>query len=240
MVVGVLLLAAVGTLLYGAVQARDRYTIFPNVSIGGVDVGGMTQDQAAEALRRAGLTNVSANVRATVVYPDESQLVITGKEAGLELDPDQALIAAYGYGRDGSFMQNGIAYFKSMRQSYNFPLEQASVDENAVRAMVKTFTDAYNSTLSDDAYTVERDAVVIVKGVGGGLADVDEATAVAISALGDSAAQNAPVTARYEIAADSRGALDLKAIYDQVFVEMKNPELSADGSITPGRHRRQL
>ena len=233
-VVLALVLAALGTLLYGAVQARDRYTIFPNVSIGGVDVGGMTQDQAAEALSRAGLTAAPGNVKATVVFPDASQLVVTGKDAGLSLDADKAIMDAYDYGRKGSFIENGISYFKSMRESCNFPLEQATMDENAVRALVKAFAEQYNAGLADDAFTVEKDAVVIVKGAGGGLASVDDATAVTLKALGDSAARNVPVTVNYEIPADSRGELDLKAIYDQIFVEMKNPELSADGSIKEG------
>ncbi len=233
-VVLALVLAALGTLLYGAVQARDRYTIFPNVSIGGVDVGGMTQDQAAEALSRAGLTAAPGNVKATVVFPDASQLVVTGKDAGLSLDADKAIMDAYDYGRKGSFIENGISYFKSMRESCNFPLEQATMDENAVRALVKAFAEQYNAGLADDAFTVEKDAVVIVKGAGGGLASVDDATAVTLKALGDSAARNVPVTVNYEIPADSRGELDLKAIYDQIYVEMKNPELSEDGTIKEG------
>ena len=234
-VVLALAVAALGVLLYGAVQARDRYTIFPNVSIGGVDVGGMTQDQAADALSKAGLTTAPAAVKATVVFPDDSQLVVTGKDAGLSVDADKAIMAAYDYGRKGSFIENGISYYKSMRDQCDFPLlEQATVDENAVRSLVKTFVEQYNAGLADDAFTVEKDAVVIVKGAGGGLANTDDATALTLTALSDSASKNAPVTVNYEIPADSRGELDLQAIYDQIFVQMKNPEVASDGSITEG------
>ena len=233
-VVGVLVLAALGTLMYGAVQARDRYTIFPNVTIGGVDVSGMTQDQAESALQRAGLSGEFADVAATVVFPDKSELTITARDAKLKMDPDQAIRDAYEYGRDGSFMQNGISYLKSMRSHRDIPLDAtASVDENAVRALVKTFTETYNAGLNDDAYTVEKDFIVIVKGAGGGIASVDDATAVALNALNESIHTGKPVTAAYEIPADSRGELDLKAIYDQIFVEPKNPGFS-DGAITEG------
>lgn len=89
------------TLLLGVVIGFDIYhagQVFPGVSVAGVDLSGLSQDEAAELL--------SLNV----VYPQEGRIIFQGDqvwpakpaELGLYLDSETSAAAAYSVGRQGN------------------------------------------------------------------------------------------------------------------------------------------
>ena len=49
-------------------------TIYPNITVGGVDLSGMTLDQAEKALSNAGFEKTASNVSVTVNFPDGEKL----------------------------------------------------------------------------------------------------------------------------------------------------------------------
>ena len=90
-------LAVFGTL------AHTSGVIYPNVSACGVQLGGMTVEQAAAALAESDW-NVYAGKSVTVRFPGETELTITAEEAGLVGDETEMAQRVFDYGRDGGFL----------------------------------------------------------------------------------------------------------------------------------------
>lgn len=70
----------------GMVLVAKKDAIFPNVSVCGTDVGGMTQSEAAEAIRAAGWDDTSAPVL-TMTFPGDRTITVTATEIGFEATP---------------------------------------------------------------------------------------------------------------------------------------------------------
>ncbi len=93
--------------------AQSRSTFFPNYSINGVDVGGMTQIQAADALE-VRLPNVKVNL----YFPDQKTPVATETVSALGFSPKSSYEALarkfYQKNRSGGFFSAGWRYLRAL------------------------------------------------------------------------------------------------------------------------------
>ena len=121
--VAVIAVAAVAVVGMGAYVA-GRDTIFPNVTVAGVDVGGMSYDMALSTLMDKGVA-VPSGVEATAVLTGTVSVTVTSDEAGLTGSLTEAVDQAYAYGRDGSFFANLGTYMKSLSGSFEVYGERA-------------------------------------------------------------------------------------------------------------------
>ncbi|MDP2711154.1 MAG: L,D-transpeptidase/peptidoglycan binding protein [Solirubrobacteraceae bacterium] len=101
--------------------------------VGGVDVGGLTREQALEhAERRVG----SLIARPAHIELGDRRYTLTPDEAGVRIDLRSAIERAYDAGREGSFVSRGWRKLTGGRLSQDVPV-QAVVDGLAVRRFVE-------------------------------------------------------------------------------------------------------
>ncbi len=193
-------------------------TVFPNVSVAGVELADLTQEEARQALIDAGYEDSTNNVSVTVNFPDGDTMTVSGEDAGIRLLAGSAAETAYLYGKDGSFFANELCYIKSLFTKVDLDRSgESTVNEENIRAIVNAYTDAYNEKSMEDAYTINSDSIEVVKGTGGILADADDVYELVMSAFPESAASNTPVTVDYTMDAESE--LDFQNIYDRIYIE---------------------
>jgi hypothetical protein len=90
---------------------KGLHTIYPNVRINGVELGGLSSEEAADILNRSGYDeNKDASV--TVLLPMDYSLSITTEEADMDRSSSSAADMAYRYGRDGFFLDNFLKYLR--------------------------------------------------------------------------------------------------------------------------------
>lgn len=94
----IVLLAVLGVCTYGFIL-KGSDTIFPNVYVAGVNVGGLKRDAAINAVTLA-VEQETATDTLTVVLPDRT-IDFTPEITNVALNPDEAADAAMNYGRDG-------------------------------------------------------------------------------------------------------------------------------------------
>ena len=130
----VVLLAVSAALVYGF-SLINNGSIFPNVHISGVDVGGMTYAQADELLQKE-LSVSEEDYTLTVKLPDRD-LVFRPEIKDERVDTAMVLDAAMAYGR-----QNGpFTAIKTYRNSKDVPYELSiethiPIDEEAFREKI--------------------------------------------------------------------------------------------------------
>ena len=99
LVVIALIFAIVGLVVLFTPEAPDD-RIIDNVYAGGINLGGMTQDEAKNALHLA--TDNTFSVQNMVVTLPDATLTISPEDSGAALDVDAVVEEAYEYGRTGT------------------------------------------------------------------------------------------------------------------------------------------
>ena len=147
-----LILAVVGILLFSGRDANSG-KILDNVYIGTLNVGGMTEEEAAKALKPTATLYAQSDM---VVTLGTAQLRLTPKDTGVALDIDALVDAAYSHGRGGSKAELEAAMEAAKTQDHIIGLlPYLNLNEDYIRStLVKCAQDA-GSTLTQTTYGLE-------------------------------------------------------------------------------------
>ena len=193
-------------------------TIYPNVQLEGVDVGGETRTAASmrmEQLAPEGYADKSVTIR----LPLDETLTVAAESVGLGGTRSEAVELAYGYGRDGNALQNAFCYLRCLLgRGVNILWEGSGIDETALRSLTDEAAARVNEKLSRSGVDIREDSIVIVKGAGAAQAD-GEALATLVR---DAFTRRDYTATDYEPQLVSEDTTDLQALYDQIYTEPVN------------------
>ncbi len=209
-------LVLVGTFVGFGLAAKGRDTIYPNVSVAGIQVGGMTVEEATAALQGAGLDNYGGKA-VTVEFTNSLSVQITSEAAGVRLQLDQAAEDAFAHGRSGGFIGNTLKYIRSLFGETELPLGAAfSIDEAYIRGQISQAAVAL-LTGSDDAYTLGENKLTLVKASNG--LSIDENAVY--QKIYDAFAKQDYSTIQFEPeSAAGADGLNLQTLHDSIFKEV--------------------
>lgn len=135
----------------------DDHLILNNVSIAGVDVGGMTQEQAVTAVQNA--VTEKYNTQPMVVTIVDEQLELTPDLTGFSLDIPAAVEQAYGLGRTGSKVQRKEEQLLAATKGIVTDIAPyLSVNETAILAQLDTMQIASSAELVETTWEVAGEA----------------------------------------------------------------------------------
>ncbi len=152
----VLLIALVigGSFLLNA--ANDDGLILNNVTVAGVNLGGMTQEEAVAALALA--TKDSYTAKEMVISLPEATITLPPAHTGAKLDVEAAVKAAYKYGRTGSRAEREAARAQSLVGAHHIPLlPYLQLNTEYIQDVLNKYCATVNSGYSPASYTVEGD-----------------------------------------------------------------------------------
>lgn len=109
-VVATLLAVTAAAMGIALMHISNLNTIYPNVSVLGTQLGGMTRSEAERALEQAGIGD-AADVALVLEMPGGS-LELTYADAGLTADAEEIAAFAFDYGRSGSAPANAVEYLR--------------------------------------------------------------------------------------------------------------------------------
>ncbi|MDR0863251.1 MAG: VanW family protein [Oscillospiraceae bacterium] len=213
-VVAILIVTFIGTGVYAS--AMD--TIYPHVRVAGIDLTGLTVEEAELRLVSAGYQSSVERVAATVKLPNDSAIAITGTEAGLSPNARIAAERAFAHGRDGGFFKKEIALLGSvLSPTVIDDSDIVQLDEAAVREAVAGPVQQFNESLVSGSYTVETDRIEIIKGAGTTAADANAVFELAVKSLYESLDTKSPVAAEYTLPEGEHNTeADLLTIYNEI------------------------
>lgn len=214
-IVAVVVAALCVVLLAGSLIVANRDTIFPKVTVNGTDVAGMTQEQAAEAIRTAGWDDPDAAVL-TIVFPGEETFAVSARETGFTATADEAAQAAWEYGRSGNILSNFFTYLRCAVSGKEMRDELSTgVDEAALRARVEAEIGELNLDLSEGNIEIDEEESIlkIVKGASLITIDPEEVLSTILDALQQH--QYGEVTFRMQ-SQDEADQVSMQELYDAV------------------------
>lgn len=137
-------------------QPKDDGRILDNVIVGGVNLGGMTKEDAANAIRLSiepGLTTKSMIVRL-----DNDVLELTPDMTGIWLDVDELVDAAYEYGRTGTNMEQNLTRAQAESKPHNIALlPYLRLNLTKIRSAVDEFCAGYSVSMVQPTVTISGD-----------------------------------------------------------------------------------
>jgi len=128
--------------------------ILDNVSVAGIDVGGMTKSEAATALQNAIGNSYSEETMVVTLLDNSVQL--TPELTGVKLDIDAAVDVAYSYGRTGSTTQRNQDQLKALSDGIAADITKCiSLNTASVKAALSKLITDTSSTLTQTTYTIK-------------------------------------------------------------------------------------
>lgn len=208
-------------------------TVFPRVSVSGVEVGGMTKDEAALAIDESGVyghSEEAVSVTIPIGSAEGSVLTLTAEEAGVAVSPEYAATLAYEYGRDGSFISNMMKYIGCLtvgnELDYN---SEFTIDELYVRSEISLFAGSVNAMYMETETSIGEDSIRVIKGGSAVKVNEDE-----LYKLVESAFRNENYTELlYEPEVTEAEGIDIDRLYDTIFREPVDSEYDREtGGVT--------
>ena len=131
----------------------DDGLIFDNVMVAGVNLGGMTPEQAVKVIHAA--TDLTYTGTDMVVTLPDTTLTFTPAQTGASLDVFAAVEAAYDYGRTGSLAERRAAKAQIQSGEYHIALlPYLSLNTTYIRQQLDAYGASFNSTYCDSSYSV--------------------------------------------------------------------------------------
>ena len=221
----VLLVLAGGGGAYGAYRVSQLDTNYPNLSVNGIPVGGLTREQTIEALNNGGWEKRITTPLTVTTLGGQSFMVDPLKSGVLQTTEGIAEMA-YNYGREGNIIENLISYLRCRFK----PTELEHPEQNADRAYLAECI-AQNradmeALLGEAEYVpdYEGEKLVLRKGWGQLKLDEDGLTEAIIAAL-----QAGKLEITYDRLAVELTEPDFDAIHAELLKEPKDASFTDDG-----------
>ena len=162
----VLLIAVIISVWYFFGWPSDDGLILNNVTVAGINLGGMTREQAEEALRRA--TDQTYTHQDMVVELPDTNMSFSPEETGAQLDVDAVIQAAYDYGRKGTYEEREQAKESALSQVHHIALlPYLTLNTDLIRSRLEEYGANFNSEFADSSAVMEGDAPVLDSGAEG-------------------------------------------------------------------------
>lgn len=230
--VTILLLAAIiaGVLLFANAN-KDDGKILNNVTVAGINIGGMTPEEAAAALHRA--TDMTYTVENMVISLPDTILELSPKDTGAKLDVNAAVEAAFNYGRTGTAEENKQAKANSLLSNHTIALlPYLNLNTDYIRDQLEQYGEAFNSDFQESSWELvgempklegdqfdenaKPQTLVLVPGKPGRHVDIDKIYNDVLDAYSmNEFSVKTNMTDKEQIPE----ALDLKALFDMLCTE---------------------
>ena len=238
----VLLLSIIGALVFLFVIDPNGGKILNNVTIGGIDVSNMNRAEAKAAIHAA--TDQTYSQRDFIISLPDTELNLSPADTGALLDVNALVKQAYDYGRVGTDEEKAKALADSATTVYAIEfLPSLTLNRDYIRQTLETYVNGYNSVYS--ASTAELDGampildgaaegftneiqdrnLVVYLGTPGRYIDVDKAYDRILEAYNQNKFDITVTTEEEEVLPE---AIDLKALYDQYYSEVKDAHVDPE------------
>ena len=187
--------AAVAGLLTGGILGFGLYAngyenVFPGVSAGGAQLGGMSREEAGAALSSEALLGESV----TVTADGETLGTFTPAQLGASIDREGLEDAAWSVGREAGaagWIKNGLAMAKGMLGARTELEAPVAYDQGVLRRTAASLAEGFDRAPRAASYELSREGLYATKGVDGraldqgGLAEALETASGALEAPWD-------------------------------------------------------
>ena len=213
----------------GAVYVGGIDTIYPNVTLNGIELGGLTEEVAAQTLADRGVGAVEP-VTVTVRFPSEHVLKIHSEEVCTPVSTQALAGQVFTACKGTSLVEGALNYVKSMTGGIALEEDLRPVpDRQAVLAAVEAAAAEVCSALSNAGVTIGEEELRLVKSAQNVSIDSGALTDRIVEALGrgeDTQLDCEPLVAETQ-------DYDFHALLDSIYTTVEDAAFDEEGEIVP-------
>jgi len=222
---GIILAVIAAVILAGffglGAYANGLDTIFPNVSMEGTALAGLTVAEAADALV-ANNVGTADDKELVVTLPAGTELSISAKDAGCYLSAPDAAVYAYAVCHGGGFISNTASYLKCLFGGIKLTASSGEkLDEDYLKSKIDEGVKQASLALMQSSVEIGDKDISVVKGASAVQIDSDKLYDTVKDALVSGNYEPIKYNAEAVDGADT-AKIDLQALYDTVFEEPVN------------------
>ena len=222
LVVAIAVFAGIG--IY-AMRYVNYDKILPNVYVAGIDVGGMTKDEAKAAIEAGLATTEEQSIN--VKLPDQT-LTFTPDQDTVLIDVDQAVDAAYSYGRNSTnpfAMSRAIKAAQRRRNDIDISTA-VQVDTDYIHNLIDTTAAEVSTEMTESTVDTDEETHTITVTIGTPGKKLDTDTLYNLVSTAFSSGDYSDIDFDYTMTYPATVALD--RLYEQLTTEPKDAEYNPD------------
>lgn len=128
--------------------------ILDNVIVGGVNIGGMTKEDAMNAIALS--VEPALTGQSMVVRLENDTLELSPQLTGIVLDVEELVDAAFAYGRSGTKLEQSVAKVQAQSKTYTIALlPYLRLNLSKIRSAVRDFCDSYSVEMVDPVVKID-------------------------------------------------------------------------------------
>ena len=228
MITGIVLAVIIVAVAGAGLVVSNGKTVYPNVTVKGSPVGGLTREQAVSALESSGW-NEAGEKDLVISLPFDISCSINYAEADAFITAENAANAALSYGRQGNIFANLISYIKSLNEEHDAITDGIEYNGEYIRSRIAEAVTAFSEKMAGEKYLIDIDRALLEypKISSDGTISEDEVYEQAVDALSNNA------TELSFIPVNGLEAPDFDAILKTLHVEKKDAEFTDKFEIIP-------
>ena len=142
----------IGLVLFSG-RSNEDDRILKNVFAGGIELSGMTVEEAISALHVATDQSIATEPMTVRIY--DGTLLLNPRDTKISLDVEAVAQAAYNYGRSGNHAENQQIQNNAHKRSYTIPLlPYLNLDLTMIRNTVDSYCAAIDSEYTEPVITM--------------------------------------------------------------------------------------
>ncbi len=221
----IIILAVAGAGVYGAYRVSQLDVNYPNLSVNGIAVGGLTKAQTAEALN-AGGWEARVSTPLTVTTLAGQSFTVDPLQSGVLQTAEGIADMAYAYGRQGNLIENFISYLRCRFRPTELEHPEQNADRTYLSSLIAQNQADIDALLGDAEYVpdYEGETLRLMKGQGQLRLDEEGLTEAIIAAL-----QAGEHTLSFDRLSAELTMPDFDAIHTELLKEPKDAAFTDDG-----------
>lgn len=162
----IVIMAAAAVTVAGAYVTYSD-TVYPNVSVNGILVGGLTREQIPGMLEKAGW-DILASRPLMVTLLNTSDFEIDMCASGAMPSKEEIAEKAFNYGRESNWYFNLLSYLKCLMVPVEANSDSVQLKTDYIYAQIEKGIDEINKASGEIGYTIDKENSVLrmVKGAG--------------------------------------------------------------------------
>ncbi|MDR2589737.1 MAG: VanW family protein [Oscillospiraceae bacterium] len=219
-IISIILVGVIALVISLGYYVDSLDTVFPNIWAEGINLSGLSLDEATQKLIDEGYESSADDIAVTLLFPDDSSFSVTGIEVGLQLNAEEAAVQAFDYGREGTFWENAQTYISLLFERVElWDLSTPNFDDSIIHELAETYTTNFNATLFDSNLDVDDDAITILKGTLFEMADEKDVFNLVIHTFNNAIEKNEHLSVNYIPEHKEADNFNLQYLHDFIHID---------------------
>ncbi len=205
-----------------AISNKFSNKIISGISISGIDVSGLTYDEAKEKLNKIYDEKLKQNI---ILKHNDYETSLTPEQIEAKFNLQEALDTAYNFGRSGKILKDNYAIINANINKIDIK-PAFSYNENILTEFINSTSSSLPDTVKQSSYVVENKSIIITKGQKGVVISVDELKTSIVNNIINLEQETQSI--QIPVVEQEADAIDLQKIHGEIYKEPKDAYYTKD------------